>query len=80
MNALRLVEGFSIPLFQLNTGTDIYRWQPIINQAIADGLMEQQALQLRPTAKGLDFLNDLLDRFMPEESQTSYPVIRLWED
>lgn len=77
MNALRLTDGFSLPLYGLNTGVDIFPLQPIINQALDDGLLEQQELQLRPSEKGIDFLNDLLDRFVTDDGVKTYPVIPL---
>ncbi|MBX2824543.1 MAG: radical SAM family heme chaperone HemW [Gammaproteobacteria bacterium] len=77
MNAFRLLEGFSLPLFQQHTGVDLYTWQPVIDRAIEDGLLEQEVLMLRPTNQGHRFLNELLERFMPEEQVHTYPVIPL---
>jgi len=77
LNALRLCDGFPQPLFNLHTGCDLYTWQPIINTAIDDGLLEQEEMLLKPTAKGQNFLNELLERFMPEEVVRRYPVIPL---
>ncbi len=77
MNALRLIDGFSVPLYALNTGTPMHPLQPIISQAIDDGLLKQHALMLHPTEKGINFLNDLLNRFMPDSTSKSYPVIPL---
>lgn len=77
MNALRLVGGFSSPLFQRHTGIDLTYLLPVIETAIDDQLLERDGLQIRPSAKGLDFLNTLLDRFMNAESTRTYPVINL---
>jgi len=77
MNALRLTDGFPLSLYALHTGTELYQWQPAINAAIEDGLLTQVGMALQPTAKGLNFLNDLLQRFMPAETERRYPVIPL---
>lgn len=80
MNALRLTEGFPIPLYSLNTGNDLHAWQTVISGAIDDGLLEQSGLQLKPTPHGHDFLNELLERFMPVEEVRRYPIIPLKRD
>ncbi len=80
MNALRLVDGFDIPLFRAHTGVALDRWQPAIADASARGLLEQQGLRLRPTGHGLQFLNDLLACFMNEPAAPRYPVIRLLKE
>ncbi len=77
MNALRLSEGFPVPVFQLHTGQALHQWQGIINQAIDDGLMETRGLSLATTATGFDYLNELLERFVPDETEHRYPVIPL---
>jgi len=65
MNALRLTDGFPIPVFQTHTGLSLDHWQPAIEAATEAGLLEQRGLSLAPTARGLDLLNDLLAHFMP---------------
>jgi len=86
MNALRLVDGFPIPLFQQHTGVSIDHWQGAIEAASQRGLLRQSGFELKATREGFDFLNDLLDCFMPEQSDTSdtdsfrYPVIPLTRD
>jgi len=65
MNALRLREGFPIPLFQLHTGLELNRWQSTIDAAIDRGLLEQQGLDIRATDTGFDWLNDTLEMFLP---------------
>lgn len=84
MNALRLVEGFEIPLFERHTGVPISRWNGAIESAAAAGLLARNGLALRATPRGLDCLNDLLQHFMePDEPAASaaatrrYPVIPL---
>ena len=81
MNALRLIDGVEIPLFEQHTGVSLDRWNGAIRSATEAGLLEQAGLSLRATPRGLDCLNDLLQHFMsdgPEEASTArYPVIPL---
>ena len=67
MNALRLREGFSIPLFQLHTGVNLDTWQASLDAAIERGLLEQRGLDIRATDTGYNWLNDILQLFMPDE-------------
>lgn len=86
MNALRLSEGFSIPLFQQHTGMPLDHWQACIDAAQAEGLLEQSGLSLRATEAGFRYLNNLLGHFMPADEPNSepkdkrYPVIPLIQD
>ena len=80
MNALRLREGFPIPLFELHTGVALDRWQPAIDDAMDQGLIEQEGLNLKATPLGYNWLNDTLQLFLPEEEPAKirrYPVIPL---
>ena len=83
MNALRLVDGFELPLFERHTGVPLDRWSRAIERAREAGLLEQAGLALRPTPRGLDCLNDLLLHFLDDESDAEpdaprrYPVIPL---
>ncbi|MFK7859476.1 MAG: radical SAM family heme chaperone HemW [Granulosicoccus sp.] len=80
MNALRLREGFAIPMFELHTGVSLDRWQTDIEQAMERGLLEQAGLQLRATEQGFNWLNDTLQLFLPGDQTTeakSYRVIPL---
>ncbi len=61
MNALRLVEGVEEALFHRRTGLPLGRLEPALSRARARGLMVKGRLQA--TARGLDFLNDLLLEF-----------------
>jgi len=86
MNALRLKDGFAIPVFEQHTGVSINHWQPAIEQAIDKGLLEQSEMNLRATEHGFNFVNDLLDLFMPVDNgpglttPLSYPVIPLKQE
>lgn len=79
MNALRLLDGFPITLFHQHTGLDIHRWQQPIDQLVERGLLEITSdYRLRPTARGADFLNDVLASFVPESAGSrQYPIIEL---
>jgi len=82
MNALRLNDGFAMPVFEQHTGMPLNQWQQAINTAMDKGLLVQQELNLKASEKGFDFLNDLLELFMPEslpnsELSVRYPVIPL---
>jgi oxygen-independent coproporphyrinogen-3 oxidase len=67
MNALRLVEGVPARLFAERTGLPPEAVRREIERARAAGLLEADAQQLRPSARGLRFLNDLLEGFLPEK-------------
>ena len=86
MNALRLREGFTIPLFELHTGIRLDRWQSVIAKAMDKSLLEQSGLNIRCTEEGYNWLNDTLELFLPANShddscdnsvQKRYPVIPL---
>jgi len=65
LNALRLVEGFPIALFRERTGMEITAIEGALARGEALGLLERDWQNLRPTAKGQRFLNDLLELFLP---------------
>jgi putative oxygen-independent coproporphyrinogen III oxidase len=66
LNALRLVEGFPIALFQDRTGLPLTLIQRNLETAERDGLLERDWRHARPTERGRLFLNELLERFLPE--------------
>ena len=70
LNALRLIEGFPIPLFTERTGLSLLVVEPQLAEAEKRGLIERDHAWIRPTATGRRFLNDLLERFIPAESGT----------
>jgi len=78
MNALRLCDGFPIPHFQAQTGAALDRWQNAIEEAQHAGLLEQSGMNLRASATGLRFLNDLLGHFMPTPGGRSDPLERIY--
>jgi len=67
MNALRLTEGFPVSLFSARTGLSLTAALPMLEEAQQRGLLERDALHIRPTMLGQRFLNELLQLFLPEE-------------
>lgn len=65
LNALRLSEGFDVPLFERRTGLPFERIADRVGKARSAGLLtpEQGDYQVRPTELGCRFLNDLLQYF-----------------
>jgi putative oxygen-independent coproporphyrinogen III oxidase len=85
MNALRLIEGFPIPLFEQHTGVSMMPWQKTIESATQKGLLEQKGLNLRATPMGINWLNSTLELFLDDvpdsaahngESNNAQPVRR----
>jgi len=75
LNALRLVEGFDVSLFQARTGLD---WQDIaarVDELIGRGLLLRQEARLKPSPRGLQFLNDLLLSFVSVQRRQSAKMI-----
>ncbi len=66
MNALRLTEGFPVSLFAARTGLSLTAVLPMLEEAQRRGLIERDALHIRPTLLGQRFLNELLQLFLAE--------------
>jgi oxygen-independent coproporphyrinogen-3 oxidase len=69
MNALRLQQGFDLNLFEQRTGYPLSTIASGIDTAIAKGLLEKHLLddgseQIKTSAKGSLFLNEILALFM----------------
>ena len=64
LNALRLKEGFHPKLFKQRTGMDWPFESDEVQGAIADGLLYCSSEQIRTTALGWRFLDELLQRFL----------------
>jgi putative oxygen-independent coproporphyrinogen III oxidase len=71
LNRLRLKEPFSLTEFESCCGLKRDWIMPLIQQAHADGLMICDGDLVQHTASGWLFLNDLLERFLPEEVQNA---------
>lgn len=69
MNALRLTEGVPVALFAARTGLPLEVVRRPLAVAEAKGLVERDALHMRPTALGQRFLNDLLQLFLPGDAE-----------
>ncbi len=64
MNALRLMDGVPVDLFQQRTGLKIYTLETAIKKAQSKGLLEITDGNIRPTLLGQRFLNELLALFL----------------
>jgi len=67
MNALRLTEGFDSRLFQAHTGLPLSVVAGPLQRAVAQELLVWDSERIVPTERGRNYLNELLERFMPEE-------------
>ena len=66
LNALRLVEGFSVPLFAERTGLPLHLMEAQLAKAEEENLLERDWRRIRPTERGRHFLNELLAAFLPD--------------
>ena len=66
LNALRLRDGFALPLFTERTGLPMSSIEPALQEAQRQGLLEVEGSMLRPTARGFDFLSDLQALFLAD--------------
>jgi putative oxygen-independent coproporphyrinogen III oxidase len=66
LNALRLKDGFALRDFTERTGLPITAIEQSLAQAQAQGLIERDLRQVKPTVRGFDFLSDLQALFLPE--------------
>ncbi|MCL1826015.1 MAG: radical SAM family heme chaperone HemW [Betaproteobacteria bacterium] len=66
MNALRLSDGVPATLFSERTGLPLAAIAEELEQSRRAGLLDPDPGRLRPTARGLRFLNELLQGFLPD--------------
>ncbi len=66
LNALRLKNGFSSDLFQARTGLKISSIENIITKHRNSGLLTQIKGQIQPTDKGYQFIDSMLNDYLPE--------------
>ena len=66
LNALRLVDGFDVSLFQAHTGLAPAVLYDGLSVARDKGLVQWGECRIRPTPQGQRYLNDLLEIFLPE--------------
>ena len=64
LNALRLRDGFDLQAFRDRTGLPLSTIEKALTQAQAKGLVTRDAVRVRPTVKGFDFLSDLQSIFL----------------
>jgi oxygen-independent coproporphyrinogen-3 oxidase len=64
LNALRLRDGFELPLFTERTGLPLSSIRAALQQAEQKGLVTQDLERIKPTARGFDFLSDLQKMFL----------------
>jgi oxygen-independent coproporphyrinogen-3 oxidase len=65
LNALRLVEGFPVTLFQERTGLPLHLIERRLREAEQKGLLERDWQRIGPSARGQRFVNELLELFLP---------------
>jgi oxygen-independent coproporphyrinogen-3 oxidase len=66
LNALRLRDGFALPLFSERTGLSVEHLQTGLNQARQRGLLGLIGEQVRPTEHGWQFLNEVMQLFLED--------------
>jgi coproporphyrinogen III oxidase-like Fe-S oxidoreductase len=64
LNALRLVEGFPVQLFQTRTGLPLGTIEAQLQEGERKKLIERDWRHIRPTPQGQRFLNELLALFL----------------
>jgi len=65
MNALRLREGFAETLFSERTGLPTGTLEPQLSVCLDEGLLERREDSIRCTDMGYNFLDNVLQRFLP---------------
>ena len=65
-NALRLSDGFAPSLLSDRAGIEIGAIEKTLSSCEEDGLLFRDIHCIKPTEKGLRFLNEMLIRFLPE--------------
>ncbi|PHS68867.1 MAG: YggW family oxidoreductase [Methylophaga sp.] len=65
LNALRLTDGFPTPLFYQHAGLPISHIDQALQQAEQQQLLTRDIHFIRPTEKGLRYLNTLIELFLP---------------
>lgn len=66
LNALRLAEGVPAAFFEARTGLSLSLIEPKLDELRASGLLVADPARIAPTEKGLLFLSDLQEAFLPE--------------
>ena len=71
LNALRLVDGFEVALFPARTGLDWNDIEASVERLLDRGLLQRQGPRLKPSPRGLQFLNDVLLSFVSDQRRQS---------
>ena len=66
LNAFRLKEGFKLQDFADKTGLPFTAIQNGLDEAERKGLIERDFINVKPTVRGFDFLNDLQSLFLAD--------------
>jgi coproporphyrinogen III oxidase-like Fe-S oxidoreductase len=66
LNALRLSEGVATSSFEERTGLSLTTINSAMAKACKSGLLDEHPSRIKATPKGLLFLNDLQELFLPE--------------
>ena len=66
LNAMRLQQGVPLTLFGKQTGLPLTTLLPGIERGTELGLIEVDNQQLRPTRRGHQYLNNLIELFLPD--------------
>ena len=74
LNALRLVEGFDVPLFAERTGLPLTVIRNELNEGEKQGLLIRDWRRIRPTERGQRFLNELLEVFLTAGRRSPAPA------
>ena len=64
LNALRLQNGFTVDLFEAHTGLAFSKVAKRIESLHAKGLLEIDGKRIKTSAKGMQFLNSVLEEFL----------------
>ncbi|MFZ9311772.1 MAG: oxygen-independent coproporphyrinogen III oxidase-like protein, partial [Arenimonas sp.] len=64
LNALRLVDGFSLRDFEFRTGLGCEAIAPQLNEAVQRGWLEISGDGAKPTELGMRFANDVMGLFL----------------
>ena len=66
LNALRLVEGFSLMDFESRTGLPRAAIEKPLQHAVLRGWLETEVDRVRPTELGRRFANDVMQLFLQD--------------
>lgn len=65
MNQLRLKAGFHLDDYRTHTGLAAETLEPALSECIAEGLLTKRSQQVCCSEKGWDFLDEILEKFIP---------------